>query len=151
MIERAKVLSQQDGCWALPISGFEVFQCKVDYAFTLAFSVGASGGSRPPWYELRLEGPFSCDIAGVAHSLDPEHAPAPVSLAPALALFKQQVTTAKALRNGVVRIEFDGGDVLEAGPDPSRQFEAWTFSGEGVVMVCLPTGEIWVSQKAAPI
>ncbi|WP_144118398.1 DUF6188 family protein [Catellatospora sichuanensis] len=135
MTEQLPALVEHEDRWILPFRGLRVTQILVDYAFGLRLDdVG----------EVRIAGKATLGWvdAGVRPetiTLDPERQ----DVAAGLAVFNADVLSSVAFKSGSLRIEFSSGHVLKARPDP--QYEAWTTSGPGgMLVVSLPGGELAV-------
>ncbi|MGH2850337.1 MAG: DUF6188 family protein [Solirubrobacteraceae bacterium] len=111
---------------------------QVTFAYPVDFIAYVDRGSSA---QVRFEGRFDFDDSdGGIHHLDassqPWEDPAVV-----LALRHDRVAAASATEDDArLRIEFDSGRVLTAGPDP--QYENWAVIGPGFHLISSPGGGV---------
>jgi hypothetical protein len=118
--------------WELPVSGFEV----LTITFRSELHVVAYG-DRGESISIGLGGSFRFrDAAGREAHLDGEGPWA--QLTPVLDLRHVRIAQATADAETHLRVEFDGGQALEAGPDPA--YENWRTMGPGDVELIAPPG-----------
>lgn len=112
----AKVhLREEAEQWVLPLVGREVDQLCFDYAVTLVVDGTDT---------VRLATPFTLEVNGATHSVDPEQ---PETVVPVLRLFGSVVLGAQAGKDGTLELRFDGDRVLRSLPHPD--YGAWELSG----------------------
>ena len=118
----------------LPLQGWSVTQCCVDYGFTINL-----------W---RVEGEFSIRIE-TSFSLVASKEELAIhigfgsirELAPALEIFSSSVDRAVVYRSGKLSLNFSNGIFIQIAPD--EQYEAWIVTGpHGFRIVSLPGGGI---------
>lgn len=124
-------LYDEHGRWILPVSGSEVSQISVDYAFTLTIE----------WISIRIGTAFAVSRRGETHTYEPEDT---LSLGALLDLHKVGVRDGYARKDGVLVLNFDDGTVITVEPD--EQFEAFMINGSlppmdrRFTLVALPGG-----------
>ena len=134
MNSQPRLVEHQDYWELLPLVGQAVTRCLVDHAFGLQF------WSPEAEFELRIEGPFALlEPDGEELSMMPSETR---SLGPALCLFRREVSSAKAHKDGRLEVLFSDGSSLYVGPD--QQYEAWELTGSGQRLVSTPGGELAV-------
>src|SRR5215469_12092756 len=124
--------------YILPLTGRSVSRCYVDFALGLCFF------SDGPATKIRIEGRISLLSNGQEISANPND---PSSLGPLLILFGKSVTAAEAVKDGTLRIAFEGGLVLRV--DADDKYEAWELvADDGLKLVSSPGGQLayWKSQ-----
>lgn len=115
-------LTEGRGRWVLPISGGEVTQVRIDFAFGLVME---SCGDDPTSISIRINTPFTFTSDGNAVVIDPEHT---ADLAPLLTLHKAEVQEAHVVKDGHLVVRFADGRAVEVGPH--AQYEAWQVDGQ---------------------
>jgi Family of unknown function (DUF6188) len=134
MNSQPSLVEHEDHWDLLPLVGRAVTRCLVDHAFGLQF------WSPEAEIELRIEGPFTLREAGGEElSLVPEET---TSLGPALRLFRREVSSARAHKDGRLEVIFTDGSTLSVGPD--QKYEAWELTGSGQRLVSTPGGDLAV-------
>lgn len=117
----------------LPIIGFSVNRCIIDFAFTLHLVRGEEDAY------LHIETPFECTLPAARSQCNPIGNPA--GLGPALSILRHSIKTALAAHNGSLHITFDGMIAIHVSSHP--EYEAWNFNGpDGLLIVSLPGGGI---------
>jgi hypothetical protein len=127
------LLDASDG-WELPVTGWQVTRCFVDWA---AFGLLVGGGTGDT-LRLYLEGAFTLTEAGGREAYGGNDS-GPTDFAPLLRLMGRAVQRVHIARTGDLRVELDAGAALHVPPDPD--YEAWELDGLGKLMViCMPGG-----------
>ena len=128
-------LARDEGdSWLIDVSGWQITQCAVDYAFTVHCDGGQTSVS------FRISGRFVVrDDDGASQTIDVE-TDGPATVVPALRMLHQTVEEARALKDGTLVIRTTNGITLTAPPDP--KYEAWEISSRHreISMVSLPGG-----------
>ncbi len=125
----------------LPLAGFSVSQCIVDFAFTLLLTDPSSPARFRSGALLRIEVPFECTIDSTTAQCAPERDV--TSVAPALRLFGRMIENAQADGDGNLHIDFSDHASLHVHADP--QFESWSLNIEGGdLVVAGPGGNLMV-------
>ena len=126
--------------WVVPLQGKTVTRCLVDHAF------GIELWEREGTTTIRIEGGFVFQGHGEEHQLSPAH---PTTLGPALSTIGNAVTSARAYKDGCLKVHFTDGSILSVKPDAA--YEAWEIAGtRGLRVVCTPGGSlsIWQPERA---
>ncbi|GAA1246200.1 hypothetical protein GCM10009633_19220 [Janibacter melonis] len=106
---------------------------KIDWAVSVETNDG---------YAFRIEEPFALTLpGGVEQTLTPEGDPA--LLGPVLAVARTTLTSASALDDGGLHLDFGSGATIKVGP--GNDYEAWTANGpgeadQGLLVVSMPGG-----------
>lgn len=126
------------GSWLIGVSGWQITQCIVDYAFTILCHDPTSSVS------FRISTPFSVSTYdGESSTIDLE-ADGPAAVVPALRMLHQDVEEARAFKDGTLIIRTANGIMLTAPPD--AQYEAWTIvsAHQEILIVSSPGGGLAV-------
>jgi len=125
----------ENGPWTLPIDGYDVLQ--ITFAYPIDVVAYGDGGVSAA---IRLEQGFDIhDPDGVRH-FDASAQPWE-ELAGVLALRHDRIAHATATEDDAkLRIEFESGRVLTAGPHP--RYENWAVTGEGFQLIAMPGGGV---------
>ncbi len=117
----------------LPIIGFSVNCCSIDFAFTLHLVRGEEDAY------VHIETPFECILPTARFQCDPVGNPE--EFGPALNVLHRSIKAALAARDGSLHITFDGMIALHVSGHP--KYEAWSYNGpDGLLLVSLPGGDI---------
>jgi hypothetical protein len=135
---------ERDADWSLPLRGYAVTQCQVDYAFSLLLT----GAEREA--TVRIERSFTVsrpdrEVTWLEPGRDWER------LGPALGLFGLTTTGGTAYRDGGLKLQFQDGTRLEVPPDAAG-FEAWELVvSTGLRIMSLPNGglAVWRGEEVA--
>lgn len=135
MNSRPSLVEHEDHWELLALVGRAVTRCLVDHAFSLQF------WSPDAVFELRIDVHFTLrEPGGEELSLTPEET---TSLGPALRLFRREVSSARAHKNGRLEVLFSDGSSLSVSPD--QQYEAWELAADsGQRLVSTPGGDLAV-------
>jgi hypothetical protein len=130
-------LIETSGGWELPVRGWTVTRCFVDPA---AFGLLLDGGTGDI-LRLYLEREFTLKRSSSADATSFNSNRAPTEYAQLLHLIDGAVSGVEISNGGILRVQFESGDQIEAPPDPT--YEAWELEGLGRLMVvCTPGGEL---------
>lgn len=127
-------LIEEEDRWLVPMAGWTVTQCRIDYAFSIlvADDPGVS-------YEVRIGQPFMLAGEDDETILDPEGNP--VLMAPALRVLRQVIKRATAFKDGRLELKFGDGTTLRV--PVCESYEPWKIvSSPGLLIVSLPGGEL---------
>lgn len=134
-----KRLVESGDSWLLPLDGFQVSRCCLDFGFVINIDVDGE------FFEIRIGATLQLKPgeAGEVLWTDPESDPA--GTAPAFRLVHETVTRAVAHKDGALEMWFSDGSRLWVDPDPD--YEAWTAVGPGGLrLVSMPGGELAIWQ-----
>ncbi|HEY4238182.1 MAG TPA: DUF6188 family protein [Kofleriaceae bacterium] len=123
--------------WEIPFEGNVVVQCIVDYALTL--SIGKELSS----FALTIGRAFQLTLDGQTREYLPT---AHATLGPALTLFRRQIASCKAFKDGTLVVVFTDDDTLRVPADDN--YEAWEISSNpsGLRVIGLPGGDLAIWQ-----
>jgi hypothetical protein len=130
------MLNNKDDGWSLDLSGFQITQCLVDFAFSIQLHAGGKGTAESVF--LQIEAPFICEIDGKTLNLDSEKRRE--ELGPALGLFLRVASDAQISGGGDLRFSFEDGARLIVAP--GKKYEAWNLSGPFGILIALPGGGV---------
>jgi hypothetical protein len=145
MSEREQDGLPVEGPWDLAVAGFEVIHMTLSFhvdmtAYGESAKPPAKGVVGAPSAMLRLAGSFSLrEPDGQALALDPSPQDWD-DLRPLFALRGDRIASARASKDGQLRVEFISGRALSAGPD--RNYENWEVHVPGVFLVVMPGGQV---------
>jgi hypothetical protein len=128
--------------WPVPLVGYQVNRCLVDYALTLDLNKDDHDN-----VSIRLEGEFVFSTEDHRFSLSSED---PTRLGPVFAVLHQTIASATAHSSGRLVVAFVNGDTLVADQHPD--YENWEVVGDhGLRIVCLPGGSlaVWEAEEAS--
>ncbi len=134
------VLIENEDNWTLPINGREVTRCLIDYAFSIEV------WSPDDLVSIRIEGPFLLKMQSAERKLSVEKEP--MALGSALSVLHKTVESAIAYKDGTLSLKFSNDIRIDVPPD--HKYEAWGISSsDGVLLVCMPGGElaVWSGKK----
>ncbi len=115
-------LTEGRGRWVLPISGGEVTQIRIDFAFGLEIE---SYGDDQTSLSIRISTPFTFTSDGNAVVIDPERT---AELEALVTLHKAEVQEAHVVKDGHLVVRFADGRAIEVAPH--EQYEAWQVDGQ---------------------
>lgn len=125
---------EEDHRWLLPIDGYVVTQCRLDYTFTMVATEGAASVC-----ELQIEQPFTVGAGSLVTPVNPEGDP--TQMAPALRILRAEIAQACAYKDGCLSVAFVDGTNLRVPPCESA--ESWNVVGPaGLRIVSLPGGDL---------
>lgn len=129
-------LQEENDRWLIPMQGYVVTQCRIDYAFGIEL-----WKSDEFWFSIRISGNFICRVNDREYHLSAEHAPTEIS--PALSIIHKPVELAIAKKDGLLELAFSPDIQITVLPNP--QYEAWELSGpKGLHLICTPGGNVAV-------
>jgi hypothetical protein len=126
------------GDWVVPIDGWEVTRCCVDFGFELLLAGEGTSAS------LRLEGECTLTHNGKELTVVPEESPA--AIGQYVVLLRDHIASATATDGGALEIQFGSGARLTVPADPA--FEAWVIAtgSSGFRLVSIPGGDLAIWQ-----
>jgi hypothetical protein len=127
---------EQKEHYELPLQGRRVSRLYFDYSFGMIFGEGGPGT------EIRIGGKIKFARNGDLSFCDPSDV---VTLAPLLSLFRMSISRARALKDGSLSLEFEGGITVDVTTD--KAFEAWELVADsGFKIVSMPVGDLAIWQ-----
>ncbi len=138
-------LIERDDYWEIPLRGKPVCRFKIDSTLQLEFLEPVEEETT-----IVIEGQFTLDSGGNEITTN---VAMPTTLCPVFLLYRKNVESALAYKNGKLEVRFLEGAKLVVPPDPNGNYESWeVFGAYGLRIVCKPSGglSVWQAEHSEP-